>query len=110
MNDYEHHRGGSGYQHESYDVDAVDSGNSNMMMMNPALNDDDGPLFTTFLGGDEMALGNNIPDIDFDDPQIAALPRVLLMGPRRGGKTSILVCTPRSAHVFVAVLVIGRIE
>mmetsp|Transcript_15211 Transcript_15211/g.23663 ORF Transcript_15211/g.23663 Transcript_15211/m.23663 type:complete len:455 (-) Transcript_15211:183-1547(-) len=28
-------------------------------------------------------------DIDFDDPKIANLPRVLLMGPRRSGKTSI---------------------
>jgi len=27
--------------------------------------------------------------IDFDDPKIANLPRILLMGPRRGGKTSI---------------------
>jgi len=31
-------------------------------------------------------------DVDFDDPAVAALPRVLLMGPRRGGKTSIQVC------------------
>ena len=30
-------------------------------------------------------------DVDFDDPKIAALPRVLLMGPRRGGKSSIQV-------------------
>ena len=30
-------------------------------------------------------------DVDFDDPKIASLPRVLLMGPRRGGKTSIQV-------------------
>ena len=30
-------------------------------------------------------------DVDFDDPIVAALPRVLLMGPRRGGKTSIQV-------------------
>jgi hypothetical protein len=29
--------------------------------------------------------------VDFDDPEIAALPRILLMGPRRGGKTSIQV-------------------
>jgi hypothetical protein len=31
-------------------------------------------------------------DIDFDDPAVVALPRVLLMGPRRSGKTSIQVC------------------
>jgi hypothetical protein len=29
--------------------------------------------------------------IDFNDPKIASLPRILLMGPRRGGKTSIQV-------------------
>jgi hypothetical protein len=31
------------------------------------------------------------PEIDFDDPVVAALPRIILMGPRRGGKTSIQV-------------------
>ena len=30
-------------------------------------------------------------DINFDDPKIATLPKILLMGPRRGGKTSIQV-------------------
>jgi Ras-related GTP-binding protein C/D len=30
-------------------------------------------------------------DVNFDDPRVANLPRVLLMGPRRGGKTSIQV-------------------
>jgi hypothetical protein len=30
-------------------------------------------------------------EIDFDDPRIANLPRILLMGPRRAGKTSIQV-------------------
>lgn len=29
--------------------------------------------------------------VDFTKPEIAALPRVLMMGPRRGGKTSIQV-------------------
>ena len=32
-------------------------------------------------------LGGNV--VDFDDPRIASLPRILLMGPRRAGKTSI---------------------
>jgi hypothetical protein len=32
-----------------------------------------------------------VDEVDFDDPEIAALPRILLMGPRRGGKTSIQV-------------------
>jgi Ras-related GTP-binding protein C/D len=30
-----------------------------------------------------------IPAVDFDDPTISCLPRILLMGPRRSGKTSI---------------------
>ena len=30
-------------------------------------------------------------DINFDDPKISSMPRILLMGPRRGGKTSIQV-------------------
>ena len=30
-------------------------------------------------------------DVNFDDPKIASFPRLLLMGPRRGGKTSIQV-------------------
>jgi hypothetical protein len=31
------------------------------------------------------------PEVDFDNPIIASLPRIILMGPRRGGKTSIQV-------------------
>ena len=42
------------------------------------------------LGGGGMG-GDNISPIDFNDPKIASLPRILLMGPRRGGKTSIQV-------------------
>ena len=46
-------------------------------------------------GADEgglMGLENgNSAGIDFNDPKIASLPRILLMGPRRGGKTSIQV-------------------
>ncbi len=33
----------------------------------------------------------NAASVDFNDPKIASLPRILLMGPRRGGKTSIQV-------------------
>ena len=46
----------------------------------------------TYLGGGGMQEnnGNNVViDVDFDDPRIASLPRILLMGPRRAGKTSI---------------------
>ena len=42
--------------------------------------DTEGPLFLS-----------QDPDIDLDDPKIASLPRILLTGPRRGGKTSIQV-------------------
>lgn len=43
----------------------------------------DEPLFLSGAGSGSGEL------IDFDDPSIASLPRVLLMGPRRSGKTSI---------------------
>ena len=35
--------------------------------------------------------GSGSTSTSFDDPRIADLPRILLMGPRRGGKTSIQV-------------------
>jgi hypothetical protein len=41
-------------------------------------------------GGDHAAMMMEAM-VNFDDPKIANLPRVLLMGPRRGGKTSIQV-------------------
>jgi hypothetical protein len=111
MNEYDrprHNHPSSGGYHESYDGgdDIDDNDNTNInnknntnidnsnMMLNSAFDDDEGgPLFAhhQFLGGDET--GVTIPDIDFEDPQIASLPRVLLMGPRRGGKSSILVRT-----------------
>jgi hypothetical protein len=50
------------------------------------------------LGGGGMG-GDNISPIDFNDPKIASLPRILLMGPRRGGKTSIQVCTVATCDV-----------
>jgi Ras-related GTP-binding protein C/D len=46
---------------------------------------DDSPMFLS-QEQDTSALAS---DVDFDDPSIASLPRVLLMGPRRGGKSSI---------------------
>lgn len=53
--------------------------------------DDDGPMF---ISQPEPV----IEDVDFEDPAVSSLPRILLMGPRRGGKTSIQVrwyCTKR---------------
>ena len=44
------------------------------------------------LQGDAADLrGRHSQEVDFDDPKIASLPKILLMGPRRGGKTSIQV-------------------
>lgn len=45
----------------------------------------EGPLFLD----DEVE--NAEDKVDFDDPAIMSLPRVMLMGPRRAGKTSIQV-------------------
>ena len=47
--------------------------------------DEKGPLFLP------QATEEPLISVDFDDPTIASLPRVLLMGPRRGGKTSVQV-------------------
>ncbi len=43
-------------------------------------------LNSSFIG---TAVGQENNIVDFDDPRIASLPRILLMGPRRAGKTSI---------------------
>ncbi|KAL7533397.1 hypothetical protein ACHAXR_005199 [Thalassiosira sp. AJA248-18] len=58
------------------------------------INGDVGMLINspTFLGGGGNNNNNIGPQeniVDFDDPRIASLPRILLMGPRRAGKTSI---------------------
>jgi hypothetical protein len=47
-------------------------------------------------------------DIDFDDQTIASLPRVLLMGPRRGGKTSIEVCSDACVCMCYGVFLVDR--
>lgn len=46
-----------------------------------------------FAMGDDAggSVSDAMEDVDFDDPRIANLPRILLMGPRRAGKTSIQV-------------------
>ncbi|KAL3815680.1 hypothetical protein ACHAXA_006573 [Cyclostephanos tholiformis] len=56
--------------------------------------DDDENFMTGYRGGgaggdnsNNNAGNGNV--VDFDDPRIASLPRILLMGPRRAGKTSI---------------------
>ena len=57
-------------------------------MMDPSmipLEEGGGPAGTTAAAGAPSAF-------NYDDARIASLPRVLLMGPRRGGKTSIQVC------------------
>ena len=42
--------------------------------------------------------------VNFDDPEIAALPRILLMGPRRSGKTSIQVRKQKEVLRYVVVV------
>jgi hypothetical protein len=79
MNDYETQR--RNVYHESYDIDGLNTGGD----------ENDAILFQS-TGGYIDEIVANAPDVDFDDPIVAALPRVLLMGPRRGGKTSVLVC------------------
>ena len=87
----------------------VDSNYMNNMMNSTYLSGGGGEENNNFLfGGDLGDSGlfnhehNNITNnhnnlggagggvvVDFDDPRIASLPRILLMGPRRAGKTSI---------------------
>ena len=52
-----------------------------------------GPTVTEAPEDDAMLAGQpgRHIDINFEDPKIASMPRILLMGPRRGGKTSIQV-------------------
>ena len=54
-------------------------------------NDNDQHQQPLFLSSSSPEPPNDEPTVDFTDPAIADLPRVLLMGPRRGGKTSIQV-------------------
>lgn len=59
-------------------------------------NDDDGmgllvPSSNNSIGGGGGIIANN-NNVEADDPRVLNLPRILLMGPRRGGKTSIQVC------------------
>ena len=59
------------------------------------------------LGGSQDGFGgaeNSASSIDFNDPKIASLPRILLMGPRRGGKTSIQVCSYRTDRSALGML------
>ena len=59
-------------------------------VLDPAL-EDGGLADSSLLLSQSQLLQVTANDVDFEDPEIAALPRVLLMGPRRGGKTSIEV-------------------
>lgn len=49
---------------------------------------DDGHLLISQRGG-------SFDDVDFEEPRISSLPRVLMMGSRRAGKTSIQVRVSR---------------
>lgn len=54
---------------------------------NEPMDDESGFLMTS--GG--MAGSTRATDVNFEDPKVASMPKILLMGPRRGGKTSIQV-------------------
>jgi hypothetical protein len=73
---------------DGYDMHAASGGE---------LGDDEGPLF---LSSQEAFTAS----VNFDDPDISSLPRVLLMGPRRGGKTSIQVSQEKGHPAQLAIL------
>lgn len=82
------------HHHFSSDDDGYDLSSSGAV--DPHYDDDnnksDSPLLFARGGPAVDAVGVGVADaVDFEDPKIAALPRVLLMGPRRSGKTSIQV-------------------
>ena len=54
---------------------------------NEPLDDESGFLMTAA----GMAGSSRATDVNFEDPKVASMPKILLMGPRRGGKTSIQV-------------------
>jgi hypothetical protein len=45
--------------------------------------------------------GRPSQEVDFEDPKIASLPKILLMGPRRGGKTSIQVSLLLNVNIWL---------
>eukprot|EP00579_Thalassiosira_antarctica_P009770 CAMPEP_0201909224 /NCGR_PEP_ID=MMETSP0903-20130614/1069_1 /ASSEMBLY_ACC=CAM_ASM_000552 /TAXON_ID=420261 /ORGANISM="Thalassiosira antarctica, Strain CCMP982" /LENGTH=574 /DNA_ID=CAMNT_0048443715 /DNA_START=41 /DNA_END=1765 /DNA_ORIENTATION=- len=69
---------------------ADNNGHDGMMRMMSGSEDDEDMMIgnnsPTFMGGQNIGQQEIV---DFDDPRIASLPRILLMGPRRAGKTSI---------------------
>src|SRR5210317_797617 len=73
------------------DGESISSGSHNGGMMATGAADMNGDGFNTSdginLNSSFISRQDNI--VDFDDPRIASLPRILLMGPRRAGKTSI---------------------
>jgi len=81
--------------YDSYDY-VVDGPNG---MMEP-IDDESGMMLVS---GGTARHSTRILDINFDDPKIASMPKILLMGPRRGGKSSIQVCKlgalPPNVHV-----------
>lgn len=72
-------------EYSAYDSYDYVSGSAN----DPLLDDESGMLLVPGVGGGST----RTVDINFDDPKIASMPKILLMGPRRGGKSSIQVRT-----------------
>jgi hypothetical protein len=84
MNDYDAY---DDYHHGGVDLQQDDDDDDEQQLPNTTA----GAASMILDGGGAAAQQLLQPDVDFDDPAVAALPRVLLMGPRRGGKTSIQV-------------------
>jgi hypothetical protein len=68
--------------------DQITSGSTGILMLGGGNNGSSGPLTDGLITGSG---DDDINNKDNDDPRILSLPRILLMGPRRGGKTSIQV-------------------
>lgn len=62
------------------------------------------------MGGVAVGQAGRPMDINVDDPKIASLPRLLLMGPRRGGKTSIQVSSISASQSLCTLHVLESIH
>ena len=71
-------------EYSAYDAYDYVGGTTTTNTTDPHQHEEDGLLVVPGQPGDGLPM-----DINFDDPKIASMPRILLMGPRRGGKTSI---------------------
>lgn len=74
---------------QSNEYSAYDSYDYVSGTANEPLDDESGMLLAA--GGGASNGSMRAMDINFEDPKIASMPKLLLMGPRRGGKSSVQV-------------------